>query len=598
MEDQATSTGKAQAEAELRIPATAVSRGIGIGHAVLLNGDQTAAYHSAIEPEQVKAEIERFRSAVRRATDELKDLVASGKSNLPVSAPDIFGVHLLILEGSSFITSMESSIRNDLLNADCSVAKAAEDFVERQKSVADEHLRDKYLDVQDVADRLRRTLGPQPSRENGGSGSVLIVSELMPSRLIEIAKSGPTAIISEHGGWTSHASILARELRIPVVTGVRNIESVVREKDQIIVDGIEGQIIIRPTRETVDHFLTFTNHPISHNDRPVDEGPAVTRDGYEITIRANADLPHAYQIGAQSGARGVGLYRSEVILSQFHGYPSESEQTTAYHRIAEISGSDGVRIRTFDISVEQFAGDAAKERNPSLGLRSIRLSLTDSTHFRTQIRAILRAAHQQKIDIVLPMISGVSDVMRLREIIDDERSNLKSEGVSLGSPQIGAMIEIPSAVMTANEIARHVDFLCLGTNDLVQYLLAVDRDNETVADWYQTLHPAVIRAIREVITAGNNTGIPVAVCGETAGSAFYVPLLIGLGARELSMNANSILKIQRLIAGISVADAIQLVELIEPLETAAEIEDFLRSYYLRNWAHLFPVGLLSSKYPQ
>ena len=196
------------------------------------------------------------------------------------------------------------------------------------------------------------------------------------------------------------------------------------------------------------------------------------------------------------------------------------------------------------------------------------------------------------------MISGVSDVMRLREIIDDERSNLKSEGVSLGSPQIGAMIEIPSAVMTANEIARHVDFLCLGTNDLVQYLLAVDRDNETVADWYQTLHPAVIRAIREVITAGNNTGIPVAVCGETAGSAFYVPLLIGLGARELSMNANSILKIQRLIAGISVADAIQLVELIEPLETAAEIEDFLRSYYLRNWAHLFPVGLLSSKYPQ
>ena len=304
----------------MRIPATAVSRGIGIGHAVLLNGDQTAAYHSAIEPEQVKAEIERFRSAVRRATDELKDLVASGKSNLPVSAPDIFGVHLLILEGSSFITSMESSIRNDLLNADCSVAKAAEDFVERQKSVADEHLRDKYLDVQDVADRLRRTLGPQPSRENGGSGSVLIVSELMPSRLIEIAKSGPTAIISEHGGWTSHASILARELRIPVVTGVRNIESVVREKDQIIVDGIEGQIIIRPTRETVDHFLTFTNHPISHNDRPVDE-----------VVKSVADEQQLRGGGVQLALVGVAMAEQhELFEREEHEDPREQR---AEHRL-------------------------------------------------------------------------------------------------------------------------------------------------------------------------------------------------------------------------------------------------------------------------
>ncbi|HEX3102796.1 MAG TPA: putative PEP-binding protein, partial [Pyrinomonadaceae bacterium] len=322
-------------------------------------------------------------------------------------------------------------------------------------------------------------------------------------------------------------------------------------------------------------------------------------DGHEITIRVNADLPPAYEIGARSGAKGIGLYRSEVILNQFREFPSEAEQAAVYRHIAETAGEAGVRIRTFDVSVEQLASrTVSKERNPSLGLRSIRLSLTDSTHFRTQIRAILRASHQQNVDIILPMISGVFEILRLREIIEEERANLQNEGVAIGSPLIGAMIEIPSAVMTANEIARHVDFLCLGTNDLVQYLLAVDRDNETVADWYQTLHPAVIRAIREVIAAGNNAGIPVAICGEIAGSPFYVPLLIGLGARELSMNVNSIPQIRHLIAGISAQDAASLVQSMEKFETAAEMEDALRNHYLRSWSHLFPKGLLSSKYPQ
>ena len=590
---------KANAGSELRIPATAVSRGIGIGHAAFLNGDQRPAYRSDLTSDQIDDEIERFRSAVRRSVAELTELAASDKRKAPESASEIFGVHLLILEGSSFITNIEASIRERLVNADWAVRKAAEDFAERQRSVADDHLRDKYLDVQDVAERIQRALGPQTRPEGGKEGAILIVSELMPSRLIELARSGPAAIISEHGGWTSHASILARELKLPVVTGVLNIERIVSEGDQIIVDGVEGQIISRPTHDTIKHFLTIADSQTHLTGvDAADEKPVKTLDGHEITIRANADLPHAYEIGARAGASGIGLYRSEVILGQFRGFPTESEQTAAYRQIAELAGDDGVRIRTFDISVEQLSGEASNERNPSLGLRSIRLSLIDSTHFRTQVRAILRAAHGQNVDIILPMISGVFDVLPLRAIIDEERTNLENEGVPVGDPRIGAMIEIPSAVMTANEIARHVDFLCLGTNDLVQYLLAVDRDNETVADWYQTLHPAVIRAIREVITAGKNADIPVAICGETAGSAFYIPLLIGLGARELSMNVNSIPQIRRLIAGISVKDAEQLVESIASHETANDIEDLLRGHYLRNWAHLFPSGLLSSKYPQ
>lgn len=589
---------KASAESELRIAATAVSRGIGIGHAVFLNGNQTATYRSNLEPTQIDIEIERFRSAVRRSANELTELIASSTANSPESVSDIFGVHLLIIEGSSFITNIESAIRDHLVNADWALRNVAEEFADRQKSVADEHLRDKYLDVQDVADRLQRALGRQPRQESGGSGAVFIVSELMPSRLMELAKSAPTAVISEHGGWTSHVSILARELKLPLVTGVRNFDRVVSNGDLIIVDGINGQVIIRPSQNTINHFSRITDHRNLSNELPPNEKrPTLTLDGAEITIRANADLPTAYQIAERLGARGIGLYRSEVIFNQHGGFPPEAEQIATYIQIADLTGDAGLRIRTFDVGVGQLAGEAqTSERNPSLGLRSIRLSLTDSTHFRTQIRAILRASYNRKIDIVLPMISGVSDILRLRKIIDDERAGLADVDLQIGNPAIGAMIEVPSAVMTANEIARHVDFMCLGTNDLVQYMLAVDRDNETVADWYQTLHPAVIRAIREVISAADNADIQVSVCGETAGSAFYVPLLIGLGARELSMNVNSISQIRRLISGITVKETVHLVESIVQYETADEIESILREHYLRNWSHLFPPGILSSKY--
>ena len=584
---------------ELRIPAVAVSRGIGIGRAVFLNGDRVTTSKADIAPARIDHEIERFRNAVSQASSELRALSANRETDSPESASGIFGVHLLILEQSSLIPNIESTIRDQYVNAEWAVRKVADDFVASQMSVADQHLRDKYLDVEDVAERMLSALGKPQTVENGESGAVFVVSELRPSRLLELAKSGPTAVISAHGGWTSHTSILARELKLPVVTGVRNIERLVSQNDEIIVDAIDGKIIINPTQKTIDHFMTITDRQMNSEKLPMDVHISTkTLDGHEIVIRANADLPHTYELAAQAGAQGIGLYRSEVIFNQFQRFPGEVEQITAYSRIADLVGDAGVRIRTFDIGVDQLEGDArTTERNPSLGLRSIRLNLTDSTQFRTQIRAILQAAHNRKIDIVLPMIAGVAEIRALREIIGTEAKNLTNSGTSIGNPRVGAMIEVPSAVLTAGQIARYVDFMCLGTNDLVQYLLAVDRDNEAVADWYQTLHPAVIIAIKDVIAVANDADIPVAVCGETAGSAFYVPLLIGLGARELSMNAGSILQIRRLIAGITLKETAQLVEVISHYETADEIEAKLRDYYLQNWRHLFPPGLLASNYP-
>ncbi len=596
MEHKDLSNGLTTDRAELRIPATAVSRGIGIGHVVFHNGDKNSSYKTHLDLSQIDNELERLRLAVSRAVKDLTELTAHQHVQ---SASGIFGVHLLILENSSFVADIESKINDSQVNAEWAIKTISEDLAGRQRSVSNGHLSEKHLDVKDVAERLMLCLGNVAVSESRESGSVLVVGELMPSRLLELAKSDPVAIISEHGGWTSHTSILARELAIPLVTGIKNIEKLVFQDDEAIIDGINGQIIVNPTLETLEKFSilsgkqnifsTFANGSSKH---------VKTLDGHEILIRANADMPSVYRVAERAGASGIGLYRSEIIFNQFQNFPSEAEQITAYRAIADAVGDAGVRIRTFDVGVGQLAGDARTiEPNPSLGLKSIRLSLTSSDYFRTQIRAILQASHERKVDIVLPMISGVSDILALRSIIEEERDKLTNAGNLVGNPAIGVMIEVPSAVMTASEIARNVDFICLGTNDLVQYMLAVDRDNEAVADWYQTLHPAVIRVIRDVISAGKKSDIPVTICGEIAGSAFYVPLLIGLGACELSMNVISIQQIRHLISGITSINTEQLVESIELCETAEEIESILRDHYQQNWSHLFPQGLLSAKYP-
>ena len=297
------------------------------------------------------------------------------------------------------------------------------------------------------------------------------------------------------------------------------------------------------------------------------------------------------------GSEGIGLFRSESLIGGPGNIPSEETQYEAYRQIADTAGESGVKIRTFDIGIDQLGdGGYSAERNPSLGLRSIRLSLTDTAYFRTQVRAILRAAHGKKIDIILPMISGVGEVIRSSAIIDEERERLSREGKSSGEVGIGAMIEVPSAVLTIKEIAANVDFVCLGTNDLVQYLLAVDRDNDAVADWYQTLHPAVITALSDVFHAADDANIPVIVCGEMAGSSFYIPLLIGLGARELSMNPHSIPQARRMVSGISVSESEKLAANVSGCSSAEASERVLREYYLENWFHLFPSGLLNTKH--
>ncbi len=579
----------------MRFPALAVSRGIGIGRLVFLSGENKRALRLDLDSKQTEDEIVRFRSALDKSILRLREITAHDDSNRPVS--DIFGVHLLILE-SSFADKIHSYIKKECVNAEWAIRMISDHYIKQQESVSDINFRDKYLDIKDVANRLLTALNVSHPNAPTDPGSVIVARDFSPSTIIEIAKKRPAAIITEQGGWTSHSSILAREFDLPMVSGVRNIEHSALSGDRVIVDGINGEIILNPSDETVAEFEAMGKSDKHSDTRSSLSGDAVkTVDGTRFLIRANVDQPNTYESAKIVGAQGIGLYRSESLIRQGRMMPTEDQQFEAYCRIAEAAGEQTVRIRTFDVGVEGFGSDPHwVERNPSLGLRAIRLSLADPTHLRTQIRALLRAACGRKIDIILPMISGVDEIVRSKTIIDEERTALIRSGLEIGKPKLGAMIETPSAVLTAFEIAKQVDFLCLGTNDLVQYVLAVDRDNDAVADWYQTLHPAVIRAIGDVFVAARKADVPVTVCGEMAGSPFYAPVLLGLGAREFSMNALSIPQVLNLLTGISLRDATTLVTQIKLLLTAEEIERCLRKYYLENWSALFPPDFLDSHF--
>lgn len=582
---------------EVRYKARSVARGVAIGEVVCLHGKKRQYYKINLTDEQIEGELRRFKAAVRLAAKQLKKIGSKPSDSAGETKSNIFDAHLLFLQDKSFLKKIETGIINEKINAEWSVKTVTDEYVARYKAIPDEYLRERYIDLEDVSERILTALGGgSKSTLNLGRNAIIVAKEVKPSTLIELIEANPKAIVTEHGGWTSHTYILARELNLPAVTGIKDVLRRVHTGDMLIVDGYNGQIILNPTDETLEKYKYAAAQFQQINYETIDEKDGVlkTLDGREIKIRANLDLPNGYKQAKRFGARGIGLYRSEFLFNQFKGFPSETEQIKAYRKIAEMVGDEGIKIRTFDLSVEQLTVETAeKEKNPALGLRAIRLGLTHQKQFRTQLRAILQASFETRIDIVLPMISDVSEILETKKIIEAESEFLRQQNIKIGEPKLGAMIEVPAAVFTVDEIASEVDFLCLGTNDLVQYLLAVDRDNEAVADWFRTLHPAVIRAVKKVIEAAENRGISLTICGEMAGSPYYAPILIGLGATELSMNVNSILRVRKIIQGIAFEEAREIVKETEKYKTADDIEKAVFKQLKEKWSHLFPQEFLA-----
>jgi len=574
---------------ERRVKALSLSRGYGVGNVVFFRPPIRRTSRISLRRDQTVHELRRFDNALDAARGKLAEMASQSPGS------DIIHTHLLAYDdSSSLVTGIRGAISERRVNAEWAVRLITEHMRRRQNTVDDEQFRSRAADIADLGDRLLLELHRSIDEEDTiGPEAVIAAKQIYPSNVATLADNLPAAIVTEHAGWTSHSAILARELMIPMLTGVQDIEHLLKSGDGVIVDAVAGELIIDPDLHTIEQYRTLSiERSFAAADR-VRDTPIVTRDGVEIILRVNAETAAAYERGRAAGARGIGLYRSEALIREAGQVPDEEVQATAYADMARFVGEDGIDIRTFDIGPAHFTGDPESvERNPALGRRSLRLSLTEPEFLRSQVRAILRASAEGPINIILPMVSGVSDVRRAKEIIADERSGLLEIGTPAGDPRIGAMIEVPSAVYTIEAIADEVDFLCLGTNDLVQYMLAVDRDNEAVAEWYQTLHPALLRAVKEVLDAGRNANIPVAICGEMAGSPFYVPVLVGLGARELSMNPKWLANVRHIVSSITSTEAEYLASSLATARTSAEAEDFLRTYYVENLSDAFPVELL------
>jgi phosphotransferase system enzyme I (PtsI) len=573
----------------------AVSEGLAAGRVLRLRGGTPQSiYRATLERSDVRREVQRFQAAVELSRRQLLTIKERAERILGAEHAYIFDAHLLMLEDRKLLDEVEDYIRHERANAEWAVRVAADRLLAVYEEIKDDYLRERSSDIEDVARRLLVALSGEP-RARKLSGDVIIVAEeLLPSAAAELDFTHVRGVATDAGGWTSHTAIIARGLGIPAVVGLRELYRQARTGDEIIVDALRGEVILHPAPRTAarcqEEMAEARPRQRSALEAARSTEPPRTQDGVEVVLRANVELPAEYEGVRRFGAQGVGLYRTEFLLSQRGRMPTEEEQVEAYAEVAALAGADGAKVRLFDLGGEKMNPDEQQtERNPALGLRAIRYGLQREDVLRTQVRALLRAAARGgRLELVLPMVSDVSEVRRTRAIIESEQARLCAEGGECGEVRVGAMIEVPSAVLTADRLARAVDFFSLGTNDLVQYLLAVDRGNDEVAGWFRTLHPAVLQSIRRALDAAAAAGIPANVCGEMAATPAYAVVLLGLGARELSMTASSIPRVRRTLAGVTTERARALADECLNCETADDVEEFVRVRFGAEWPELFP----------
>jgi phosphotransferase system enzyme I (PtsI) len=528
-----------------------VSSGVAIGRAVCLETRSADVFRIPLEPERVEAEVERFRSAVARAEEEIGRNRSSAAA-LGEELAAIFDAHALMLGDARFAERIEERIREKQVNAEWVVHRTTEELVQRFQSIEDPTFRERADDVRDVGRYLLRVLqGISHHDFSEVEGDVILIADdLTPSDAVRFGRKGVAGFAVESGGRTSHTSIIARSLNLPLVSGLSGVVKLVTDNDIVVVDGDAGTVILHPTAAEV------ARHEAAREELRRREAlllatrdlRALTRDGVAVRLQANIDLPEEIDDALRFGAEGVGLYRSEFLyIENSPRIPTEEDHLAIYRRLAEASAPHPAIVRTYDLGGRKIAREVmeTEEENPVLGMRGIRLTLARPQMFRIQLRALYRAALYGDLWILLPMISTIQEVRRFRAFAAAVVDELQRDGVPhRREVKIGAMIEVPSAALIADLLAREVDFFAIGTNDLIQYSLAVDRNNEHVADLYQPFHPAIVRMIRFVAESAEAAGIPVSVCGEMAGDPRAAQLLVGLGVRSLSMVSRTIPEIK------------------------------------------------------
>ena len=578
---------------EIRCKGLGVSEGIVIGQVLRMHDGTQHVYHWRLDEAAVETERQRFRTAVELAGSQVRAIKELAEQRFGKDHAYIFDAHLLLLEDDKLIGDIEEHIVEKRANAEWAVKVVGDGLLQLYSEIKDDYLRERGSDIEDVMRRLLVALsGVEPAKHNLSQDAIIVSQDLLPSAVAELDLEHARALATDSGGWTSHTAILARGVGIPAVVGLRDFYRRTKTGDTMIVDSTRNQVILHPSSTTLAEYQDMTR-PLRRT-APAERGPVRTQDGVEVILRANVEVPSEFEGVEIYGASGVGLYRSEFLLARRGVMVTEDEQRLAYEEIARISGEHGAVIRLFDLGGDGLRAQQVREPepNPALGLRAIRFVLRNEGVMREQVRAILLAATSGRLKIVLPMVADVSDVRRAQAIIEEEKVNLRNAGKAIGDVSVGAMIEVPSAVFMADRIARLVDFFELGTNDLVQYTLAVDRGNDEVADWFRTLHPAVLHSIDQSLKAARGAGIQAIVCGEMASTPAYVVLLVGLGATDLSMTPSAIPRVRKAIAGIDSQEARLIAEECLKCETADEVENLVRGRFRQRWPHLFPASSL------
>ena len=580
---------------EVRCKGLGVSDGIVIGRALRLQEGTREVYRAQIAEADLERERRRFRAAVRLSRRQLEAIKDRAEKELGRGHAYIFDAHLLFLEDAKLTRDVEDYIVKEHSNAEWAAKVVGDRLLSIYTQINDEYLRERGSDIEDVIQRLLANLtGEGPKYPNLSEDAVVVSPDLLPSTIAELNLNHVKAIATDAGGWTSHMSIIARGLGLTAVVGLRDFYQRTRTGDQIIVDARSGEVVLHPRRETIEQyqFTTQGAGPSLAAPEFIDGGPVETVDGVKILLRANVELPTEFQAVRDFGACGVGLFRSEFLLSRPGLMSSEEEQYETYKSLADSAGDYGAIVRLFDVGGELGSDLKERERNPALGLRAVRFNLRHKEIMRTQVRAILRAAAVGRLSLVIPMVADVADVRLAKNVIQQEVDRLTAESVSFSEVQIGAMIEVPSAVLTAEKIAREVDFFELGTNDLVQYTLAVDRGNDKVSEWFRTLHPAVLYGISRTLEAAREAEIPVIVCGEMASTPAYAVLLAGLGTIDLSMIPATIPRVRTVLSQIRADKASEIARRCLACATADEVEELVRNEFRARWPDLFPLHAL------
>ncbi|MEO8630883.1 MAG: phosphoenolpyruvate--protein phosphotransferase [Betaproteobacteria bacterium] len=530
-----------------------VSGGIAIGHAHLLTNTQLEVEHYTISDAEVSQEQARFDNAIATARSELAALAEHIPANSPPEFEGFLNLHLMILNDSTLANMPRELIATQFMNAEWAMSQQAELLIEQFERIEDEYLRERKADVMQVVERVLKALTGHPRQipapRQSEEDSVLVAHDLSPADVILFKQHRFASFVTDLGGATSHTAILARSLNIPSIVALHHARSLIRENELLIIDGSHGVVIVNPDQGVLAEYRLRQEQWLLERQKlkRLKTTRAASLDGTRVELFANIELPDDVVQAKENAAAGIGLFRSEFLFLNRDELPGEDEQFESYRRVAVEMEGLPVTIRTLDLGADKnIRGGERVAPNPALGLRAIRLCLAEPQMFHPQLRAILRASHYGKIKILIPMLSTVQELNQTLHLIQEAKASLDADGTPYDAQiQVGGMIEIPAAALSLNIFTRRLDFLSIGTNDLIQYTLAIDRTDDAVAHLYDPLHPAVLQLVAHIIRGSNKAGIPVAVCGEMAGDARLTRLLMGFGLRQFSMHPAHLLTVKQ-----------------------------------------------------